>query len=115
MSKFGKGAIWFVGVIWAVLAAAATIPAKQAVSNLQGWAEILGLTALVQPLAHKWADYLVQLAAVIIGAWLGVLIVFRLQLALHNAMATNEDYRRVFGTEPPPSTVMSYLKSLLRR
>lgn len=66
MGKFWKVVLWTGGIIWAALAVMATIPAGQAVSNLQSWAELFGLVALGNLMAAKGVDYLTQLGSVFI-------------------------------------------------
>lgn len=67
MSRGWKIVVWAGGAAWAALALAATIPAHQAISNLQSWAEVLGLTTLGQLFAAKGVDYLVQLGAFVLA------------------------------------------------
>jgi hypothetical protein len=98
MSKFWKGILWALGAIWAFVAVAATVPAGTAISNLQSWADLLGLTTLAHALALKTVDYIVQiatLAMMIIAAILNFQTVRAVRVTkeeMNEAKAASERY-----------------------
>jgi hypothetical protein len=67
MGRGWKIALYIWGGFWAFVLVAATVPAKQAVSNLQSWADLLGLTSLAHLFAAKAVDYVAQIGSLIAG------------------------------------------------
>lgn len=55
--------IW--GAFWAAVLVAATVPAKQAASNLASYAEFTGATWFVHLVATKGADHLAQFLSIV--------------------------------------------------
>jgi hypothetical protein len=48
---------------WAVIFFAATVPAHQAISNLESWADLFGLTAAAHFVSGKRVDIVTQIAS----------------------------------------------------
>ncbi len=65
MSRGWKIALYIWGGICAFVLFAATVPAHQAMSNLQSWADFFGFTALATALSEKYVDYVAQVAITI--------------------------------------------------
>jgi hypothetical protein len=99
MRRTGKILLWIWGVFWAFVLVAATIPAKQAVSNLASWVEFFGLFDLAHFVATKAAD-----VGAVIAATISILVSVALKyLEIRSREHTRlyrEDYRRVFGRDP---------------
>ena len=66
MERGWKIALWIWAGFWATIFFAATVPAHQAVSNLQSWAELFGLPEVARFLAHRGLDLLSQILSVIL-------------------------------------------------
>ena len=74
VDKAWKVALTIIGTLWAVIAVAAAIPAHEAMSNLQSWADLLGLTYLGSILAAKGVDYIAILSALLGAVVSGILL-----------------------------------------
>jgi thiamine monophosphate synthase len=61
--------LWGTGAAWAALAVMATIPAQQAVTNLQSWAELFQLPALANYLSTRafWDQFTLAAGALNTG------------------------------------------------
>jgi hypothetical protein len=69
VNKIWQRVLWGTGVAWAVLAVMATIPAQQAVTNLQSWAELFQLPALANYLSTNafWDQFTLAAGALNTG------------------------------------------------
>lgn len=64
-AKYRKLLGWVIWTVWTALVVGALIPAGQATSNLQSWANLFGLPHLGQYLAGKGSDYIVLFLALL--------------------------------------------------
>jgi hypothetical protein len=78
MNRILKYVYAVLGFAWAALAFAASISPKDAVSNLEGWASFLGLSALARRLSSPAID-----REVLISSGINLFLLLGTQTALH--------------------------------